>query len=821
MASATSDGVAQASRPIERLPVRRLSNEPKEAMNCKSCRKRKIKCNRLRPSCEACKVFNVECVYDAIPKKRGPKTDVLESLLKRVNGLEKRLKDEDQDVPPGKSKDAVTAVRPPKSTTNASTSSTADADSSTPTSEAVSRKKAPRPNTEPIQPKQEPQTPSVANTDALLDLYFQRLHGKPFYILDEAATRQRWRAGQLPNNIIDAIHAVSARYGQHLLGGFNAAARLSEECCLRARLSLDSDEPTIENLQTSLLLANAFFQAGKGKRSYMLLSSAVSMALALGLHRELPSAVRVPLAEREGRRKLFWTCYLMDRFTASGSKRPSLIADESIALRLPAWTHDNPSMYQEGPYFSSGSSLPASGAPTGRLGHSTSASLIEITRILGITNRYLAAGGVKGDSHFPWHLQSNLSKIRQDLEVWAGSNQEVFMANEGLFTQPDGMSVVLARLVYHLIYCLIYRPFLPVDLIELAGTEQHQPWQLEATNMCFLHANAIASLVEVGRACSVMDWPAFVGYCLCTAGTVHVHGAHYVGRGGDFFTRSAEFLSKEMSLLNEIRIYYAGVQHQTETLQTVYGCHSQLVKSLASNPMRFSPVFQMEDFFDRYPGQYIDGAHVILRDVAVEQLHESLPAYNGMNPLDRERWTMSPNEGSTNMPPNKRRRTNEYQGQSGMFAHRTTEAGDGIDQQSADFPSEVAAQSSLPTPTECQESTATANDQQTLSQNPLSPNFSFSPWPMSFANSPAETRQGFQPQPNYQLSGAVDSTFTFGLYDHQTPGGMSASGSIPSEADKDPFLSLLEQLAENENSQHGGPSDLDFFLQAQGGIEGR
>jgi hypothetical protein len=33
---------------------------------------------------------------DAVPKKRGPKTDVLESLLKRVDGLEKRLKDEKQ-----------------------------------------------------------------------------------------------------------------------------------------------------------------------------------------------------------------------------------------------------------------------------------------------------------------------------------------------------------------------------------------------------------------------------------------------------------------------------------------------------------------------------------------------------------------------------------------------------------------------------------------------------------------------------------------------------------------------------------------------------
>jgi hypothetical protein len=33
-------------------------------------------------------------LVDAVPKKRGPKTDVLEALLKRVDGLERRLKDE-------------------------------------------------------------------------------------------------------------------------------------------------------------------------------------------------------------------------------------------------------------------------------------------------------------------------------------------------------------------------------------------------------------------------------------------------------------------------------------------------------------------------------------------------------------------------------------------------------------------------------------------------------------------------------------------------------------------------------------------------------
>ena len=37
--------LAAMSRPqigIDRLPTRRVSNEPREAMNCKSCRKRKV-----------------------------------------------------------------------------------------------------------------------------------------------------------------------------------------------------------------------------------------------------------------------------------------------------------------------------------------------------------------------------------------------------------------------------------------------------------------------------------------------------------------------------------------------------------------------------------------------------------------------------------------------------------------------------------------------------------------------------------------------------------------------------------------------------------
>ena len=45
----------------------------------------------------------------------------------------------------------------------------------------------------------------------------------------------------------------------------------------------------------------------------------------------------------------------------------------------------------------------------------------------------------------------------------------------------------------------------------------------------------------------------------------------------------------------------------------------------------------------------------------------------------------------------------------------------------------------------------------------------------------------------------------------QTSGTHTTNGSEGGSLEKDPFLSLLEQLAENEHSQ-GGPSELDFFL---------
>lgn len=879
MAGVYPVAIPRAQVGIERLPSRRMSNEPRESMNCKSCRKRKIKCNRLRPSCEACQVFQCPCIYDAVPKKRGPKTDVLEALLKRVDGLEAKLREKNASASP------TTPTTPGARDDSPPVGPQGDSDSERQIKRlAIDTNRGADGNEtalfSPI-PAREP-SPTI-QTEALFDTYFTRFHAKPYYILDESSVRQRMQLNQLPSYLVHAVYAVAARFTLHP-SGYRSAVKLSEEYASLARRELDIDEPSVDALQALILLVLAFTAAGKGKKAYMLMTNAVGMAMALEIHREIDPHARVTPVERDVRRRLFWTCYLLDRFLACGSKRPSLISDKAILLRLPCWSPSQSSLPIEGEFFNSGSNLQYLQG-SGKKFQGSTGMLIDISRILDITNRYLAAGGVKGDSHFPWHSLSNLSKIRQDLDTWASGTVDLFSNPAALFGQADSTVLVLSKLIYHVIHCLIYRPFLPIDLSELAGTGQHQSWQIEATNLCFLHANAIAELIDIGKQAGTVEWPEFVGYCICTAGTVHIHGAHYhkngVGSGSEVFGSSAEFLSREMQQLSELRYAWASVQHQREILQGIYNAHSELVKSVANNAMGYSPAFHLEDFFDRYSniggpdGQSFnfDAANLSLSDVMVDFTADAYTGHDLYAPRgesnesaqgrpmlkrkstgasDRQRPSLAslsfapgqmgghngplsaasmptPHQHSfANMPPPPSpmiATPNSLPAHSDMSDHSPH-------MNRVEHMNEVAANHAAMAAAEAAGFGLTANQGAPIS--PITSNAHFTPPYTSYTPG-----QGAGSNHGERMNGGYENVFEpmspNGFANHggwhgeeggnKQDGGnvamansdaRSTSGSTAQGDEKDPFLSLLEQLAENEQRQGGGEAhnggELDFFM---------
>ncbi|KAM0475654.1 hypothetical protein ACHAPX_006978 [Trichoderma viride] len=862
---------------IERLPARNLNSEPRESMNCKSCRKRKIKCNRLRPSCEACLVFQCPCVYDAVPKKRGPKTDVLEALLKRVDGLEAKLKEKNAESE--QSPSSSESTQEPQAAEPSTKRQPAERDAAEP----VAKRRATEEKTMSTTPNVtelplfspqtsttgDPATPSV-QTDALLDTYFNRFHNKPFHIVDETLIRKRIQLNQLPPFLFNAIAAIAARHTPHP-NGFRAAVKLGDDYAYRARSAIDIDEPSIDNLQAIVLLAIAYTASGKGRKAFMLIANAIGMIMALELHREMDPQAQITPLERETRRQLFWSCYLLDRFSASGSKRPSLIGDDCIALRLPSWSPAVSGIPVDGDFFLCGSNLQYFQG-SGKKSQGTSGMLIDITRILGVTNRYLAAGGVKGDSHFPWHSLSNLSKIRQDLDVWASGTDGVFATTDVLFGQPDSTVLVLCKLIYHLIHCLIYRPFLPISLAELAGNGQHQSWQIEATNMCFFHANAITELAEMGRQMQTIEWPSFVGYCICTAGTVHIHGAHYgkQGTSGEMsaFSASSDFLSREMQFLSDLRFTWAIVQHQRDMLRRLYEAHRELVKTLTGSAMRYTPGFQLEDFFDRYsniggpggPTFHFDTANLSLADELVDYSNEPTPLSDVQSPWPTE-----------NRPSHKRKNTPQSSLQGIPLPLTPTMSVTSYPRQTMPMQSGLMAAPSNPAVAAMAEMMPTHLDPQQQQQHHMSAMRS------TVDSHPAMAGYGLS-HPGHPGAGpggmaamggmAFSPTFTYNLASSQNPsnipqqpaindtsGGFDIMfGTIPASAygspatwqagvgqatpgatapspsnkshtgstgttdEKDPFMSLLEQLANDEQRQNSGlKSELDFFLSGAAG----
>lgn len=164
---------------------------------------------------------------DAVPKKRGPKTDVLEALLKRVDGLEAKLKEknaedgtdaaaESSEAQSAEPEDATVAetYEPPlkriaiaseKSPSGIAEAIFAPSQSSPMQAHLISHPNQPNANSA---SSDQPQT---VPTETLINSYFAAVHGKPYFIVDESTVRQRLQLKQIPQYLVDAMCATVAK----------------------------------------------------------------------------------------------------------------------------------------------------------------------------------------------------------------------------------------------------------------------------------------------------------------------------------------------------------------------------------------------------------------------------------------------------------------------------------------------------------------------------------------------------------------------------------------------------------------------------------
>ncbi|RKP27258.1 hypothetical protein SYNPS1DRAFT_6844, partial [Syncephalis pseudoplumigaleata] len=55
---------------------------------CDACRRKKVRCDGVRPVCGNCSAFHFECTYLDAAKKRGPPKGYIEAIEHRLRRME-------------------------------------------------------------------------------------------------------------------------------------------------------------------------------------------------------------------------------------------------------------------------------------------------------------------------------------------------------------------------------------------------------------------------------------------------------------------------------------------------------------------------------------------------------------------------------------------------------------------------------------------------------------------------------------------------------------------------------------------------------------
>ncbi|KAJ3461069.1 hypothetical protein MRS44_011936 [Fusarium solani] len=430
----------------------------------------------------------------ATPKKRVSPSHLVKDLLRRMDTLERQSTDPGMES----NQDGAPRATSPDKVLDSSCSA----------------------------PKRNNLQVSIATRRAVLTAFFSRVHGNPYVFLDEETTRSHVMNGQVSDGFLHALVAVASRYVPDAEGGSKtdqAAHHLgvSEQCA-------DLNDMSTETVQTLTLQAMCLISLGRGSAAWMKIGTAIRMAQGMELQRQAisdhaSSPLKVNLA-----RQCTLALYAMDRFSVCGSNRPMMISDDWVqGSRQPSDQSGLSALTRlDQPSFRN--------TDQGQVIHDLFA---DILRLLGQSTRYLQKGGVQGDSHFPWHQHSILSKLVGELTEWKTRVDAAIPFRTLDYSNSINVNwLCLSWFSYHAILVRLYRQFLPLIMVENASDYTSDPWQKETSRKCVEHAIKMAELCDEATGHGY-SWPFFTSFCLASAATVLIHAKYY-----DFITGTVEYL---------------------------------------------------------------------------------------------------------------------------------------------------------------------------------------------------------------------------------------------------------------------------------------
>ncbi|OTB19566.1 hypothetical protein K445DRAFT_72363 [Daldinia sp. EC12] len=346
---------------------------------CMICRKRKLRCDGVKPSCSTCTRLGHACAYDEVRRKSGPKRGYVKALEERLKQVETLLnKTQEPSFTVGADTSKTPNVTFDQANRNQRTAPTPSFNVPTPQIN-ISRDRdmdqwhfngdSPQAaagldefnfggninigNVDSSFPWEmiglglEEPLPPQETIDELHQIYFDKIHPSLPMI-------HKFRYLAAMNLAPNQRPPVALRYAiwTQACAVADKFADLKELFYQRARKYIEADYVkgygehmiSVAHAQTHVLLASYEFKMMYFPRAWMSTGAAVRLCQMIGLHRLDGSGLDVKQClppprdwtEREERRRTFWMAFSQDRYASIGTGWPMTIDERDVMTNLPS-----------------------------------------------------------------------------------------------------------------------------------------------------------------------------------------------------------------------------------------------------------------------------------------------------------------------------------------------------------------------------------------------------------------------------------------------------------------------------------------------------
>ncbi|KAK3847767.1 MAG: fungal-specific transcription factor domain-containing protein, partial [Linnemannia gamsii] len=329
--------------------------------------------------------------------------------------------------------------------------------------------------------------------DHLIDTYFSYVHSN-MPVLHKPTFMRLYRSPdpfkRPPGVLLNAMFAIASRFSTHPeIVGHDPEA-FGDEYFDRAKRLVDFEYelPRQSSIQALLLMVIYRFTSAKsGGRVWVMLGMATRMAQDLGMHRN-SARWHLPPLETEIRKRLWWACYVMDRWVSACLGRPVAIDDNDCDVSFPSvveqdWADpdcDAASVAEESVKLKEESSLALQ----------YFVESIKLAQILGqILGRVYSA---TTRNHGPGQASSTVAELDTMLTKWLLALPAVLKYDHSVHPTKVDRKVATIHVSYYSVLILLHRPYMVPSSLTKSKLSESMP----SLNICVSAANSITHLTE-------------------------------------------------------------------------------------------------------------------------------------------------------------------------------------------------------------------------------------------------------------------------------------------------------------------------------------